>query len=738
MMWQPYFPVPVLVTAAILLSAIAVGAYLRAAAAHRRHPRLLLAFRLGLLGALLLLLLGPSRLPAARTTPERPTLEIWLDTSASMAATDMDGESRYDFAVKHWLDGGHLARLAEDRDLRFYAVAESAQERALSELAAPAAEQATGSATHLVDALYRRLSGMHGESSHSLLLLSDGHDSNDASPAPLLEAARRAEVPVHTVALGGPRLERDLGLLALPRQDYLLPDEAGSIQVEITPSNAGRIRTTLRVTSGGMMKDYPIRFDGDRTISVDVPVSHQDPGLYEYAFSVDPIPGEIEERNNHQTLYVEVTARRFRVLILEGEPYWDTKFLAQALRRDERIELVQLSQISAARRETLVTRLGNDLHPELPADMDSLSRFDVVILGRSVERVAGAAWLDMLPDYVGRHGGRLILARGPLTYDRDQAGAATPGNLRVLEPVHWGKGRVEDVLLKPEPAGRLCPPLQFAESQEYNELVYRNMPRLESAWQSTPKHAARVLASFELADGSAGPPALATLDYGSGKVFAVLGDGLWRWRLLDREKKEWGGVFEQFWRSTVRWMVAAGDLHPQQDATIRLAPRHAQKGEPVRVQVSVRNADLADALRMRLSAPDGSVSDVALQQEDGHALRLHALVTPEQSGVYRLALDGPAMDPPRLETCFDAYELDAERLQSSAQPGRMRRLARETGGAYLDPRRPEQLGPMLERRLAAREVPLRPEYVWNQALIMVCILSGAGAEWIARRKWGWI
>lgn len=738
MMWQPYFPVPALVTAAITFAVLAFFAYLRATAAHRRHARPLLAMRLLLLAALLFLLLGPSRLPPAQAAPDRPTLEIWMDTSASMAATDMDEKSRYDFAVEHWLDEGRLARLAEDQDLRFHTFDETSRECAPSDFDAPVDERAIGASTHLVDAIYRRLDAITQGPPRSMLLLSDGHDSGDASLAPLLEAARRSEVAVHTVTLGGPRLERDLGLLALPRQDFLLPGEAGSIEVEITPSNAGRTRTHLRVTSGGRMKDYPVSFDGDRPASVNIPIRHEEPGLYEYALSVDPIPGEVEERNNHQTLYVEVTSRRFRVLLLEGEPYWDTKFLAQALRRDERIELVQLSQISTARRETLVTRTGEDLDPGLPRDLDALSRFDVVILGRSVERITGAAWLTMLPDYVDKRGGRLILARGPLLSRAGGAMPATPGQLRVLEPVYWGEGRVPRVRMQLEPAGRVCPALQLAESSDRNELIFRSMPRIEAAWMSTPKPSARVLASFELEDGSDGPPALATLDYGGGKVLAVLGDGLWRWRLLERERKEWGGVFEQFWRSMVRWMVASGDLYPQQDVTVHLAPRHVRKGESVRIQVSSRNTALAEALKMTLTAPDGTLRELALHHDEGHALRQYASVSPEQSGVYRLAVEGPRMDPARLETCFDVYELDAERLQSSARPGFMRRLARETGGTALDPRRPEDLAPMLERREAAREIPPRPEYTWNHALVMLCILTGAGAEWIARRRWGWI
>ena len=84
-----------------------------------------------------------------------------------------------------------------------------------------------------------------------------------------------------------------------------------------------------------------------------MPISHEEEGEYEYVIEVDTIEGEGEDTNNSQTVFAHVQKRRIRVLVLEGQPFWDSKFLAQSLRKDERVELTQITQLSDDKREVL-------------------------------------------------------------------------------------------------------------------------------------------------------------------------------------------------------------------------------------------------------------------------------------------------------------------------------------------------------------------------------------------------
>ena len=60
-------------------------------------------------------------------------------------------------------------------------------------------------------------------------------------------------------------------------------------------------------------------------------MSHKTAGLYRYEVRADALPGEVTTVNNTAPLLLRVVDQPIRVLLLEGKPYWDTKFLVRTL-----------------------------------------------------------------------------------------------------------------------------------------------------------------------------------------------------------------------------------------------------------------------------------------------------------------------------------------------------------------------------------------------------------------------
>ena len=58
-------------------------------------------------------------------------------------------------------------------------------------------------------------------------------------------------------------------------------------------------------------------------------MSHKTAGLYRYEVRADALPGEVTTVNNTAPLLLRVVDQPVRVLLLEGKPYWDTKFLVR-------------------------------------------------------------------------------------------------------------------------------------------------------------------------------------------------------------------------------------------------------------------------------------------------------------------------------------------------------------------------------------------------------------------------
>lgn len=729
-LWLPFFPPPLILGLLALGLGTAATAYLRT---RRRGPAtaiVLLLLRLSALAILGTALFGPARQPPPHQAPRQPRIDFWIDTSASMAVDDMDGLTRLDFIKTHWLSPSIRHDIERSGvTLRAYTFDESYRELLLNpdEISALRAD---GNATHIVRNLLRGLTASPHNAPGMVVLFSDGIDSTNAHPAPLIAHARERRIPLHTVTLGGPRLEPDLALVARPLQDTLIAGEPGSIQVQIFQSNVANQTVTLHIDDGSTPRSQQLTFRGEPYLSFDLPVRHEDPGTYVYTFRVDPLPREVEHRNNHQTLYLNVTPQRFRVLLLEGEPGWDSKFLAHALRNDPRMELLQISQISPTRREVLSTRLS-EIDPVFPETRAQLAAFDAIILGRSPHRIADEPWFDHLEDFVRDQGGGLLWARGP----PQAIGLPThlAERLAPLSPFASVRDLLPEPRLELTPAGRHHPAFEWGEFGNPDTLLPQ-LPSLLRGIRGTPRTAASALLHF---DAPGNPPALLSMPAGNGRILLFAGEGFWQWRLLPPELEDLGETYDLIWTALLRQLVT-GEFAPGQEIDLRISDVNVQAGTPLHISVSRRLPASVDQQQVLLFDTQGQPTTLTATDTTGRRTRFETEFLPQTPGQYRVELHTPDAQPPILTRRFNVYDIDTERLTTAARPEWMRLLSRETGGTVLDPRQPGHLPEAITRDLLSLEIPRPPILIWSRGSLMTLLLSLLGIEWLLRKSKGWI
>ena len=746
LLWRPFYSPLYLFAGAVLLGALAVYAYARTL---RGHPILGAAtglMRLLLIVAVAVLLMGPSVLPHVLRRPGRPAVTIMLDTSASMQTRDIENMSRFDFAVSRWLSPDRLAELSRDFDVSLVGFDESPRPMTAAALRRAGSELAVARVSNIADSVNQTLTTLsNSDGGDTLLVLSDGRDTHDEAMTPVAQAAADQAVSVHAVPLGQALMQRDVALAAMPMQEFLFVNEQGQLTVRVLQTNAGQISTTLHLRCGDLHLTRPVDFQGRSDITITLPIEQQEPGLYEYEVSVDAAPGEIESRNNRQGFFMEVIAERMRVLILEGEPHWDTKFLAQSLRKDDRIALTQISQVMPRRPpEVIVSRAGTDaVEARVPATLADFASYDVIVLGRGIEQVLSPKVARLLPRYVSQHGGRVVFARGRAYDPTTPNGRRLADALAVLEPVVWGSGVLQDQKLALAPAGRAHPSFSFVHASDNPDEALSQLRGLTVIpVVGREKPVAQVLARTRggRAAVSSSQPVLLSMPYGRGVVVALLGQGLWKWSLLPAEAAEvtaLTGAFDQFWSNMIRWLALGGDFQPGQNMTLRLSQRSLRIGEWLSIDLASRYQTLGEVeARLTIVDPLGQQHAPALRAAGSVGTRRQAQFQPEQPGLYRVTVESPLLDGKPLEARFSVYDIDFERLLSATNRQALRQLAVGSGGLLLNPAEPGKLPDLLRRYRASRSVPPRPRYVWDRAWIMTLILLWGGCEWLIRRKGG--
>lgn len=743
LVWRPAFaPTQIGALVAVLL-VLAALVYFRGFRANPVRSAALLGLRIGLILAIGGLLLGPSRITNPVRRSMRPTLTILLDTSGSMATRDCSGQSRIAFASERWLSESFLTSLADRAEISLRSFDDDSRSFSTMTLKRMPEELAVGQATNLTRNVTSLVTQLGSSSqSASVLILSDGRDSNGTPTESAAAMARRHGIALHTVCLGANRDERDLSVNATPSQEYFIAGEPARIIATIQQNGYDHSEVEIVAKCGEESVSRRVRLGSGFSQAFELPITHKKAGMFEYQVSVSPLPGEATRSNNSIPAFVEVTDKRLNVLLLEGIPYWDSKFIAQSLRRDDRIRLTQLSMLFPGKIEAIWTRSDKIPTAAVPKTASEFAAYDLVILGRGMERMLDASSAGALRDYVSSMGGQVIFARGRAYDPRSPQSAPIATALAPLEPVIWGLGALGESLPELPDSVRLHPALSFCAENDSAKSIFSRLPRFGRVLNTERlKPAAGVLIAGRVRSGpgASGPPAPAVvaMNYGRGGTLTMLGEGYFRWALLPRSEKLLAGFSDAFWSNLVRWMALGAEFRPDEQVAFRLSSTSAKIGDSVRADVSFRVAGKApEHPRLTVTDPTGTTRDVTLRPAAGRDNRLRAEIDAKLPGVYQVALEAPGCTPPAIVRKFKSIEEGSERLRTSADPVAMRSLAEGSGGVALDPGKPEDLLRALKVREESHAEPPKLEYVWDSGLILAGILLWAGVEWIGRRRGG--
>jgi hypothetical protein len=739
LIWRPVFSPPQIVAAAAALLGITLFAYCRTWRSRPMASAMLLFMRLALLAGLVVLLMGPSDTRGANELTERTDLVVVLDVSESMLTRDGQGETRLEMVGESWLSQPLRDRLRQNCNPRLFGLGEQLRPLSLDNLPDMKTLAMPGSGTYLAQNLMAALAEPRGSHPAALLVLSDGHDTQDADPQPVASLARARNIPIHTVTFGSANSQQDLALLTVPMQEYLLPGEPGAILVKAYQFGLPDAETVLHLRHGNDDRQIPISFQGRPVVELQLDIRQDRPGQYEYQLLLDPVPSEVEPKNNRQSVFCQVQQRGIKVMLLEGQPYWDTKFLAQSLRKDERIEFTQITQVSAEKRETLVSRSGQ-ASARVPNTSEAWSQYDVVVVGSDLQKLMNGDVAGQLNDFVLQHGGHVILARGQGYDPHDEGGQQLAAALSTIEPVIWDETVWRDVTLRLTPgavaSSWLSPPKMGTDPAE----ALDQLPGLESVrGVRRLKPATRVLVeAVTRGPNGTAHPAIVVMPVGNGQVVALLGHDAWRWSLRPPTDESLIGFYDTFWSNLIRWLVMGGEFQPGQQATLQLSRQSLQLAEPVDVEVVFKKAAVAqDRWHLLWTGPDGQEQRVSLRQVPGRSPRFRTTLTPQLAGVHQFQLVTPLLSPAEQLQKLNVFDVNLERLETSARPEWLKELAEASGGrSFSSTDAPDELLRMIQHQQLARQIPSEPRYLWDQAGIMTLLLTWIGCEWLLRRLAG--
>jgi hypothetical protein len=717
--------------------------------------------------AVLAILLNPTWREPVPPPAGNPLLTLLVDQSASMAVEDAPrGQSRWKAALEL------AARAESDLGSRF-----EVNTRTFAEASAPAtaaelaAAKPEGLSTNIGGAIAAALASDRPQG-QALLVISDGIHNGAGGIAPLLEVLRTAkamDVPIYTTTLGGDSTLRDLEISVARPQELAFVGQR--VPIPVVLRQRGRLADRAEVVllqDGKELARETQALPPDGKASLRFHVAQNKSGLYRYDVRVEPNAAEATSINNTASFLLRVVDQPVRLLLLEGKPYWDGKFLLRTLAADPSLEIDALVRVTESRfllrnikldrgasaatagagsgilTTSPTTGGGESLHTireesssivrdphALLEGPQGLATYQLVVLGRDAEVFLTPALLERLRTWISRDGGSLICYRGTPV-------SQVPADLAKLMPVRWTQSRETRFRVKLTERGSDLSWLKPFESGD--EEPFSRLPSLATAAPADqPKPLSVVLARSEAEQG----PAVVTYQsYGTGRVVAVEGSGMWRWAFLAPQYQQHDRVYESLWQSLLRWLVSSVGLVPGQDLVLRTDKVTYTTGESVSALLLTRE-DSAGGKKMQVELTDEqhqstrTVAAVPLGEEPGvYRVPFGAL----EEGSYRAAVvgaRGTSGDGSSATVAFDVRPYSAEQLDVKARPDLMARISEQTGGTALAADEPASLAEQFREHLArSRPERVRRITAWDRWWILAGVFVVWSSAWGLRRSSG--
>jgi hypothetical protein len=794
--------------AAAALLAIVIYVYLRENRRASRGYRLLLSVLRLSQFALVLAMAAQMELLLQRTG--LPFVVVIVDDSKSMTTVDQYDdanrkslENRVTGAISasakltRWnlertlfaeSAGKMLHEIAENHKLRFYFLSDFRKSRRddvpgiVEELKST---EANGESTRLGAAVRSALDELRGATPAAIVVASDGINTEGPTLLDAAAYARHKGVPMFLIAVGSDHTARTLTLSDLEVEDTVFVKDLIHFRFKLTANgfqgkNVGIVLKRKSSVNGGADAKNDIVARADVTVAADgrpqqvvIPYRPTQPGQFPFTIEIEAgdgstglsrdtgkaPPGSGDTGALPSTAPVgdvaigpplsrslDVRDEKIRVLLVDGSPRYEWRYLYWMLRRDPTIELHTLLEEADAdfdddKASAFINRFPDLLKEPRP--------YDVVIFGDVNPSILGPASLRNLADYVDR-GGALVLIAGPNFMPKayantplarllpfDPAAVRQPDTTRLLK---------DGFVAQPTDLGLANSAMQLEDSREDSRARWRKLaPLFWMAEVSDLKPAARVLAENPTRTGPDGKRLLLIiLQYvgGGGRVLFHATDETYHWR------REVGDLyFARYWVQMLRLLAR---------------PKLAEHGKSVRLTTDRHDYRLGDPVRLQASFPDARMAPlddngvtIALEQtgretqrvqlcRDSRANsgaergRFEAVVSNLPAGAYHAKMITPSFQSGVPAVDFAVAPPDTELARVQMDTAAMQRAAELTNGKYYNFQDASHLPADLPggRQVPVENLPSVP--LWNRSPVLLTLLVLLIAEWLLRKRGGMV
>jgi hypothetical protein len=592
--------------------------------------RLLFIGRAVVVAILGFLLIGPI-LKLTSNETEKPSLVFLIDNSTSVKEV-LDSASRMSL----------LESLKAQQD-RLEAGGYAVEVRGLDGSQQISFNQPT---SDLQQGLKRVAADYEGKNLASIILVSDGIYNSGVSPLYL-----SLRTPVYTVGIGDTTDRVDLALKNTAYNKIAYQGNKFPLHVEVLVKGTSSEEVKVSIHQAGKLIASESKNSGSRSlVAFDFLVDANLTGLQRYDLTVNSLPRETNTKNNRSAIFIEVVEGKKKILLASPSPHPDIKALRSAIEKNSNYEVVL--HIPGVTEAELAQRI-----PE---------KTDLAIFLQALDSEGKNT--SLIQQFLKSRTGLLLVLGGR-------------SNLRQLDAnglplVFENVTQKDDVTPVINTGFR-----DFIFSENLAGTLAGYPPVLVPFGKFTFPAEAQVLLYQKIGSVTTNRPLLFTWQDADRKMGALLGEGIWRWRLNEYSETEKTEHFDEVFSKLVQYLSTQDDKRKFRSFPLQ---NEFTDAEAVIFESQVYN-DLFEPIY-------GNTIQLELRDDAGTTLPFSYTTSPSESrfrvgvlkeGVYRYRasteLNGK-QEEVRGEFLVATQNLEAQNL--TADFGLLRKVATNTNGRF--------------------------------------------------------
>jgi hypothetical protein len=535
----------------------------------------------------------------------------------------------------------------------------------------------------------------------AVVLISDGNYNIGGHP--MYSAENLPLTAVYSLSVGDTNLKKDILVSNVAHNDLAFLNNNFTIEVDIEAQRfaSQTIRTDLYEDGKKIAsKNFNLPPERSSQTTFQFEIKAKKPGIHEYKIVVQKKSGEFSFQNNTRTVYIEVIDSRSKILLFSPAPHPDIAALQQALAGNENYEVLVK-------------------HSEEFKSVQ-LNTIDLII------------WHDPGKGFSNELFEALKAKRTPIWYILgSQTEQQTAQKLQLGLQLDL-RQQLEEIQASPNTGFALYQP-----DPEWLSLV-PNLPPLTKRFGEVKANAGtQVLYTQRIGNLQKDNPLLTFYERNEQRLGCLLGEGLWRWRMVNYLKKQNHQAFDAFVGEVCAYLLVK-----KEGSGLRVqAPKKLNTSDNCVLNASFYNEALQSITSPKIAweldyehkkTRKGSFSTKGefYQQQFGKL----------KAGRYYWRVSTVHNQKKYVKTgAFIVEDIDLEQLESAARHSTLYQLADQTAGKVYAIKDYKQLLSRLEKNedlVALRTETHQFDPLLDFLLLFLLLSALLFAEWFLRRYHG--